>query len=38
MDNFSEKVVKEGKNTKKYFEIFKIIPYVIKKLSSLCEN
>ncbi len=25
-------MVKQGKNIKKYFETFKIIPYVIKKL------
>ncbi len=31
-------MVKQGKNTKKYFETFKIIPYVIKKLSKFREN
>ncbi len=31
-------MVQQGKNTKKYFETFKIIPYVIKKLLRLSEN
>ncbi len=35
---FSEKVVRQGKNVKKYFEACKIIPYVIKKLSRFWEN
>ncbi len=38
MDNFSEKVIKQGKNTKKYFQTFKVISYVIKKLLKFCEN
>ncbi len=38
MDNFSEKVVKQGKNTKKYFETFKTISYVVKKFSRFREN
>ncbi len=28
----------QGKNTKKYFETLKIIPYVIKKRSRFLEN
>ncbi len=31
-------MVKQGKNTKKYFETLKIIPCVIKKLSIFREN
>ncbi len=35
---FLENMVKQGKNTKKYLKKFKIIPYVIKKLSRFREN
>ncbi len=38
MNNFRKKQQNKGKNTKKYFETFKIILYVIKKLSRFCEN
>ncbi len=31
-------MVKQGKNNKKYFATFKIIPYVIKKLSKFRQN
>ncbi len=31
-------MVKQGKNTEKYFETFKVILYVIKKLSRFREN
>ncbi len=31
-------MVRQCKNTKKYFKTFKIIPYVIKKLSRFREN
>ncbi len=38
MDNFRKKVIKQGKDSKKYFETFKIITYVIKKLSRFSED